>query len=93
VVNKMLALVTSDGKPPAYRAAIVTRFAFREVVSPSALALAGEDSEAELEPGFTDPEGAVQDRSGCCGTMQLDEYIEDEPSLEDEIAELAKVFK
>jgi hypothetical protein len=93
VVNKMLALVVSDGKPAAYRAAIVTRFAVREVVSPSALALDGEDAEGEVEAGFTDPEGAVQDRAGCCGTMQLDEYIEDETSLEEEIAALAEAFK
>jgi hypothetical protein len=91
VVNQMLSLVSSDGKPPQYRQAIVNRFAFREVVSPSALTAAESDG-AEVEPGITDPEGAVQDRSGCCGTMQLDEYVEDLPSLEDEIEELAKEF-
>jgi hypothetical protein len=93
VVNKMLSIVTADGKPAAYRAAIVTRFAFREVVSPSALSLAGEDSDGEVEAGYVDAEDAVQDRSGCCGTMQLDEYIEGVPSLDDEIAALAEEFK
>ncbi len=34
-----------------------------------------------------------QDRSGCCGTMQLDEYMEDELTLEKELAELAKAFR
>jgi hypothetical protein len=90
VVNKMLQIVVADGKPAAYRASIVTRFAFREVVAPNALSLA--DGDGEAEPGYTDAEDAVQDRTGCCGTMQLGEYIDDIPSLEQEREELAKAF-
>jgi len=77
VVNKMLSIVTSDGKPAAYKQFIINRFSFREVILPLTAALK-EDKHVDLEPGIRDEEGAAQDRSGCCGTMQLDEYMEDE---------------
>jgi hypothetical protein len=93
VVNKMLQIVVADGKPATYRASIVTRFAFREVVSPSALSLAEGDGKGEAEPGYTGNDDGVQDRTGCCGTMQLDEYIEGIPSLDEEREELAKAFE
>jgi hypothetical protein len=91
VVNKMLSLVGSDGKPVQYRQSIVNRFSFREVVSPSAMGFSA-DEELQLDAGITDDPHAVQDRSTCCGTMQLDEYLDEVPSLEDEISELAREF-
>lgn len=91
VVNRMLTLVTTDGKPVEYKNFIVNRFAFREVIAPPAVELAaGED--VEIAPGISDEPGAIQDRSGCCGTMQLDEYLSDDESLEAQLAELARAF-
>jgi len=92
VVNKMLALVTSDGKPVQYKQSIINRFAYREVITPIAPARISETKHTDLEPAVQDAKGAVQDRSRCCGTLQLDEYLEDEADLEEEIKELAKVF-
>jgi hypothetical protein len=91
VVNKMLSIVTSDGKPAEYKQFIVNRFSFREVISPLAVELKA-DKHVDLESAILDEEGATQDRSGCCGTMQLDEYMEDEASLQTELTELAKEF-
>jgi hypothetical protein len=89
VVNKMLAIVTADGKPAAYRQAIVNAFSFREVIAASAMSFNGDEG-AELEPAFTDPPGAIQDRSTCCGTMQRPEFADDEDELRAEIEALAK---
>jgi hypothetical protein len=92
VVNKMLAIVTSDGKPVQYKQSIVNRFAFREVITPVALKGLSKTEHSDLEAAVQDEEGAVQDRSRCCGTMQLEEYLEDERGLEEELKELADVF-
>jgi hypothetical protein len=93
VVNNMLAIVTADGKPVQYKQFIVNRFSFREVITPIAPAKLKADDHTDLEAAVTDEEGVPQDRSGCCGTMQLDEYMEDELTLEKELAELAKAFR
>jgi hypothetical protein len=89
VVNEMLAILTADGKPAAYRQAMVNAFSFREVVSASAMSVNG-DKGAEVEPGFTDDPGAPQDRSTCCGTMQLPEFSGDDGELSAELEALAK---
>lgn len=78
VVNAMLQLVTSDGKPAAYADAIRIQFSRREVVE------AGHGGGAGTAAAFVpclplaarvcDPPGARQDRRACCGTMQLAEY-------------------
>jgi hypothetical protein len=86
VVNKMRALVVSDGKPQ-YRPFITNRFAFREVVPPGSL-----DADGPLEAHIVDEVGAVQDRRGCCGTMQIDQESTEEDALTDELAALAKAF-
>jgi hypothetical protein len=90
VVNQMLACSAARGDPAIYRTFLRSRFTLREVVvSPTPLtALAegrvdftdqdfieGEDLlklEATNIPATTD---APQDRSRCCGTMQLPEFI------------------
>lgn len=89
VVNKMLQIATADGKVQ-YKQHIINRFAFREVIAPSAMELAADEAD-EVEPGIQDEPDAVQDRSGCCGTMQHEEYLEG-GSLGDEIRELEKHF-
>jgi hypothetical protein len=89
VVNKMLAIITADGKPAAYRQAMVNAFSAREVVSASAMSMNGDEG-AVVEPGITDDPNATQDRSTCCGTMQRPEYLGDEEDLRAEIEALAK---
>ena len=90
VVNGMLRLAHEDGKPVDYRNAIRNRFVLREVVqSPVALT---EDHEAGLEllPGVQDVPDAVQDRSACCGTMNLAEYHDVERLLAAELDALSQ---
>lgn len=90
VVNAMLRLAAQDGKPVAYRNAIRNRFVLREVVrSPVPL---DQDHAAGLvlQPAVQDPEHAVQDRSSCCGTMNLSEYHDVEKLLAEELASLSR---
>ncbi len=89
VVTKMIQIVTADGKPAAYKNSIVNRFTLREVLAPTATELAAHEG-VEFAPGVVDESDALQDRSGCCGTMQLDEYFGDEDSLETEIEAFRK---
>ena len=90
VVNAMLRLAGEDGKPVDYRNAIRNRFVLREVVqSPVALTedhVAG----ADLLPGVQDLPDAMQDRSACCGTMNLAEYHDVERLLTAELEALAQ---
>jgi hypothetical protein len=89
VVNAMLRLAHADGKPVDYRNAIRNRFVLREVVqSPVALSddhVAGTD----LLPAVQDAPGALQDRSACCGTMNLAEYHDVQSLLAAELDALA----
>ncbi|MEJ7806791.1 MAG: hypothetical protein WKG03_12840 [Telluria sp.] len=90
VVNAMLRLAGEDGKPVDYRNAIRNRFVLREVVqSPVALT---EDHVAgtELAPGVQDLPDAMQDRSACCGTMNLAEYHDVERLLTAELEALGQ---
>jgi hypothetical protein len=89
VVNKMLGIVVADGQPPAYRQALVNAFSAREVIAPTALSFNG-DEQVELEAAFTEDPNAPQDRSTCCGTMQLPEFMGSEDELGAEIDALAK---
>jgi hypothetical protein len=89
VANQMLTISASDGQPVQYRNSIRNRFTVREVVvSPTPLT---EDYQEglQLEAGVTDATGAVQDRSTCCGTMRLAEYLEDD-EMEAELASLTE---
>lgn len=88
VVQRMLALVASDGKPPAYRQAIVNAFVAREVIAaPSPAMMADEAGELEIAAAVTDADDATQDRTGCCGTMTLGE-LDDDASLDAELTRL-----
>jgi hypothetical protein len=89
VVNKMLGIVVADGKPPAYRQALVNAFSAREVIAPTALSMNGGDS-PELEAAFAEDPDAPQDRSTCCGTMQLPEFAGADDELAAELEALAK---
>ena len=64
-------------------------FAAREVIVPTALSMNGDEG-VEAEPAFTDDPDAPQDRSTCCGTMQLPEFAGAEEELAAEIEALAK---
>lgn len=92
VVNQMLTKSHAQGDPPVYRTFIRNRFTVREVVvSPTPLTALMEGRRYE-DPGFTegkdllqleackyDSDRAPQDRTGCCGTMQLPEYTMGDP--------------
>jgi hypothetical protein len=86
VVNKMLTIVAADGKPPQYATFIKNRFSFREVIAPLAVELAAHE-DLEVAPAFTDSPDAIQDRTGCCGTMQKAEYLGLDEGFESEVAE------
>lgn len=98
VVNKMLVLSQGQNDPPIYRTFIRNHFTFREVVvSPAPLndMLAGlmplgdpnyADGEDLVELEQADSPASLvaqQDRSLCCGTMQLPEFRRDERELSD----------
>jgi hypothetical protein len=74
VVNQMLTIAQADGRPVEYRNFIRNRFTLREVVV-SPTPLTEDHSEGlELAAAVEDAEDAVQDRRGCCGTMQQPEF-------------------
>jgi hypothetical protein len=120
VVNEMLKLSHARKDPKIYRTFIRNRFTFREVVVSPVPLTAMENGMVDydnanfiegkdlLEMEIFDHASlhAQQDRSGCCGTMQLPEYmlgdqeklaaskpIDDEELLAEEIKNLKKVFK
>ena len=97
VVNQMLTISNADGKPASYRAAIRNRFTFREVVAaPTPLSLLNdEDSSAELMATdlISASPDVAQDRSGCCGTMKLYEYIGEDEMLAEELDEFTTALK
>jgi len=104
VVNEMLQASHTQGDPGIYRTFIRNRFTFREVVvSPTPLtAMAMSDidldnadftvGEDALKLKEAQPEHASihaqQDRTGCCGTMQLPEYYQDADALDSELDDL-----
>ncbi len=93
VVNQMLIITAADGKPAAYRNFIRNQFTVRQVVvSPTPLT---EDlaKGVELAPDVQDDPNAIQDRDTCCGTMQLEEYLEGDKLLQAEMEELIKALK
>jgi hypothetical protein len=89
VINEMLKIAASDGKPVDYRNFLRNRFTFRQVVvSPTPLAGAKEVMKLSAEKHVADE--MPQDRSACCGTMQLAEYNQGQKILDDELEELRK---
>lgn len=120
VANKMRDISAADNQPPIYRAFIRRRFMLREVVvSPvpisqmldaeldpdNAKLVEGKETET-LKPCDHVSLHAEQDRSGCCGTMQLPEFVlgeqkvlktgkpvSEEDLLAPEIKELETAFK
>ncbi len=85
----MLAIANTDGKPVDYRNFIRNHFTVREVlVSPVALT-ENHDPSLWLEADVQDPPDAVQDRSACCGTMNLAEYFNVEDILDTELQALS----
>lgn len=120
VVNQMLNVSNTRGEPAIYRTFLRNRFTFREVVvSPTPLTAMLEGRINFNDPSFVDGQDvlklaahkhssdrAPQDRSQCCGTMQLPQYtlgdqkklqtgasITHEDVLAAEMAELRKAFK
>jgi len=87
VANQMLNISNGDGKPVQYRNFIRNRFTVREViVSPVPLA-EDHDMNHEHNAAVTDRSDAVQNRQGCCGTMNLPEFL---AIRDDEYDELKK---
>lgn len=103
VVNALLQVVATDGKPVAWLEAIRQQFARRDVVdaqtpapTAGAAALAHDGGMAALlscvplAAKVCDAPGARQDRHACCGTMQLAEYDCAERLLAGEARQLAR---
>jgi hypothetical protein len=103
VVNGMLQASANQGDPPIYRTFLRNRFTLREVVvSPTPLTAMsmGEIPEdpnfteggdvVHLEPAMKDHPSlkARQDRSLCCGTMQLPEYYQGKKAQDSQLKEL-----
>ena len=91
----MLTIANADGKPVQYRNFIRNRFTVREVVVSSTPLDADHEEDVRLEPIkhiSADP-NAIQDRSMCCGTMELPEYTQGEEALDKEIEEFKKSLK
>jgi hypothetical protein len=92
IVNQMLGICAADGKPVQYRNFIRNRFTLREVVvSASLTADHKTGTPLEATKFHTDPR-AVQNRAGCCGTMQHADFNGGAETLEEEIEELRKSF-
>jgi hypothetical protein len=93
VVNQMLNIAASDGKPVQYRNFIRNRFTFRQVVvSPTPLTEDHGEGVA-LAPDIKDEPGAVQNRTTSCGTMKLPEYNGGEEAIQAEQEELMRSFR
>lgn len=93
VANRMLEIVATDGKPSIYRAFIRHHFTVREVTT-SPLPLDAELPAGQmLEVGVRDVANVRQNRSTCCGTMQLDEYTGAEQAMAEEEENLKAAFR
>jgi hypothetical protein len=90
VVNAMLRLANEDGKPVDYRNAIRNRFVLREVVQSPVPLTEDHVAGTDLPPAVQDNPDAVQDRSACCGTMNLAEYHDVQRLLAAELDALGK---
>ncbi len=95
VANNMLIIAAADGKPVQYRNFIRNRFTLREmVVSPVPLSADQADGmmlDVAEHPSMVPAE--VQDRRGCCGTMQHAEYNGGPEAMAAEQDELRRAMK
>jgi len=90
VANKMLEIAAADSKPVEYRNFIRNRFTVREVVV-SPVPLTEDHREGlVLESAGLAADGAVQNRSRCCGTMQSPEYTGADEAMQRERATLER---
>ena len=90
VVNAMLRLTHEDGKPIDYCNAIRNRFVLREVVQAPVALTENHVPGTVLLAGVQDLPDALQDRSACCGTMNLAEYHDVQRLLAAELDALAQ---
>lgn len=88
VVNELLAIVATDGKPAAYAGFIRNQFSRRQVIEAGAPGAAWPPG-ARLAALVCDAPGARQNRHACCGTMQLPEYYRADQVLACEARALA----
>ncbi len=91
VANQMRAITAADGKPDTYQNSIEKHFTLREVFTDTPLGVDHKPG-VHLVAHIQDDPHAEQDRHGCCGTMQLYEYMEGEDELELELEELKKTM-
>lgn len=93
VVNKMLTISVTDGKPVQYRNFIRNNFTIREVVvSPTPFTdnfVKGTVLKAAKLPYHKDDVG---NRQTCCGTMKHEDYSDADAYLQNELKELKKAF-
>jgi hypothetical protein len=93
VANQMLTISAADAVPVEYQNSIRNRFTVREVVvSPTPLT-ADFEAGTKLKAAVTDEKGAVQNRAGCCGTMNNPEFLEFDRYLDVERKALAAALK
>jgi hypothetical protein len=106
VVNQMLKVSKEQNDLRIYRTFIYERFAVREVIATEAPLALARGTLDWRDPGFAsrkedeadlvsaDPQHpsvvGSQDRSGCCGTMQLPEYARDRQTLDAELQRLSE---
>jgi hypothetical protein len=93
VANEMLTISVSDSKPVEYQNSIRNRFTVREVVvSPTPLT-ADFETGTKLKADVSDDKNAVQNRAGCCGTMNNPEFLEYDRYLDAECRAFAAALK
>jgi hypothetical protein len=89
----MLTISVADAMPVEYQNSIRNRFTVREVVvSPTPLT-ADFEAGTKLKADVTDEKGSVQNRVGCCGTMNNPEFLEFDRYLDAERKALAAALK
>jgi len=95
VANQMLTICATLNLPVEYRNAVRNQFTRREIVVQAApFAMdhkVGEKLEA-MDHVSIDPEYG-QNRAGCCGTMQLPEYLDVEEYIKKETRDLKAAIK
>jgi hypothetical protein len=92
IVNQMLVICAADGKPVQYRNFIRNRFANREVILAPSLSTDHKPGTLLESTKFHADPRAIQNRHGCCGTMQHPDFNGGAEALEEEVEELRKCF-
>lgn len=88
VANQMLQICAADGQPSQVVTFIRNRFAVREVLRSLTPLTEPFAKVVELRAHVHDAPGAKQIRSGCCGTMQLYEYVGADAWIQQELNDL-----